>query len=827
MAEVKVINVKTGQHALVEQEDLAGVLKDGWRLETDEEIEKQIIDKEYGDAFGQVKAAALGLAGGASLGITDYLADVTGYGDQVRQYYKSNPTTAGISEFTGATIPLLFTGGTGTAAKLANATPVGKAVRFAGSVGDEATRAIQKALVKRLSAQTAEKVGKVAGRAVTGGVEGTLFSTGQLVSEAALGDTPLTGEKILAHLGMGAVLGGGMHTLLPPLTSGVKKSAEYFRGKFNSPLKKATEDVTEEVAANGKIGEWFRGFADQMALKGMGLKKANFKALIKKGYDLDDIAKTVREYTLKTGHYAGKPLLNPLDSSDVIVTKLYNAKSEIGSHLGKMYGEIDDILLANPSPSSTVDPGKMLSELEEAIKPIRQKAFGSDKKQIQKAINKEIKVALGDIMESGNTFGAALEKRKGLDGKIWDLERGKKPSVYIQTLRKFRDVMHKELMAKGEVAAGVLGDKALVSEVREAQRLYHNFYHLGQMAKEELGSAAGNRWFSLSDHMVGLAGAMSGGTHLGKGANAGQIVNVHAPNPMIGLGLAAANKLFREKGPLVGMRLAEKAGGLSTMESKLLAADSRIGKAIKAIMSNKPAKLETLASASTVQSINSLGFSKERDMRKSFEKTRDSVNNMVADPKYMLSNIAHSLDPVSGVAPNLTRHMALTSANGLMFLHDKMPKPKDKPSLTPLLEEPEVTEVDIRKWSRYVKAVHDPMSIIDDIQANRITKESVEAVRTVYPELYTDIQQRIVRLANENMYKFNYQQKANLSVLFELTLHGSLEPGSIDFSQQMMASEPEQGQTTGQGQQKLKKTGLSKLTYAEAARSEAQQIRSK
>src|SRR5207248_1999381 len=54
---------------------------------------------------------------------------------------------------------------------------------------------------------------KFASSALSGGVEGSLYGVGNVISESALGDTDLNGEKLAAGAGLGALLGGGAGVL--------------------------------------------------------------------------------------------------------------------------------------------------------------------------------------------------------------------------------------------------------------------------------------------------------------------------------------------------------------------------------------------------------------------------------------------------------------------------------------------------------------------------------------------------------------------------------------------------------------------------------------
>lgn len=151
------------------------------------------LQSKYGSTPQQVIAGIEGVARGGSLGTSDYLEQQAGISsaDAIKGRMQANPVTAFGGNVLGTGLLTYGSGGFGGLAK-------------AGLLGAAA--------------------------------EGAIFGGGNVVSDAALGDPNLNAQKILADIGMGAALGGGLGILskaigaVPAVLRGTKGAAEAVEG---------------------------------------------------------------------------------------------------------------------------------------------------------------------------------------------------------------------------------------------------------------------------------------------------------------------------------------------------------------------------------------------------------------------------------------------------------------------------------------------------------------------------------------------------------------------------------------------------------------------
>jgi hypothetical protein len=205
-------------------DDAIGASKEGWTFESEEQRRKRELQEKYGATLGQeITAGVAGAGRGLTFGLSDVALTQSGLVDPetLSGLKEANPVASMAGEVIGTVAPLLVPGGQGTLLARMGAAP-----RAVARLGAATERAAARALVP-----IAERgaLGRVAARgaemAAGSAVEGALYGGGQYISETALGDLDATAENLIASVGMGAVIGGGMGLGLGAGFQGVKELA--------------------------------------------------------------------------------------------------------------------------------------------------------------------------------------------------------------------------------------------------------------------------------------------------------------------------------------------------------------------------------------------------------------------------------------------------------------------------------------------------------------------------------------------------------------------------------------------------------------------------
>lgn len=130
------------------------------------------------------------------------------------------------------------------------------------------------------------------------------------------------------------------------------------------------------------------------------------------------------------------------------------------------------------------------------------------------------------------------------------------------------------------------------------------------------------------------------------------------------------------------------------------------------------------------------------------------------------------------------------------YLAQLMPPQNTRLQLRPDLDPtPTVNMLDQRKFLRSVRAVNDPVSVVESFAHGAGTKEGAQALRTLYPGLYKRTVSDIMRHASELKKAPSMSSQQHLSVLVGQPLHFSVHPDFVRFAQGAYASAAAAGQS--------------------------------
>jgi polyhydroxyalkanoate synthesis regulator phasin len=240
------IVLQDGTPAAVPEENLALALSSGAKVD----VASKPAAPDGGGLLGEAATAALGAGRTASMGFSDSalaeMANIVG-GEQARKDFlysanlakQANPYSNMAGEFAG-----MFVGGP---------TAIGEGVETA----------------------VAEKVGegllgKVASFGARGAVEGALINYQDGITEATLGDHEANGQKLAAHIGEGALLGGVVGGALGAGAHGLTSAVESIRGA-RGPMSNAVMDEVAGAEGAGKVfkqrAETAQALTDELAAK--------------------------------------------------------------------------------------------------------------------------------------------------------------------------------------------------------------------------------------------------------------------------------------------------------------------------------------------------------------------------------------------------------------------------------------------------------------------------------------------------------------------------------------------------------------------------------
>jgi hypothetical protein len=155
---------------------------------------------------------------------------------------------------------------------------------------------------------------------------------------------------------------------------------------------------------------------------------------------------------------------------------------------------------------------------------------------------------------------------------------------------------------------------------------------------------------------------------------------------------------------------------------------------------------------------------------------------------------------VGAANPDLSAAIEAAVLRKLQYLQKHAPKAPPPAPLGTRPWNPSTSEIE--RFARRVRAAEDPASVLQDFEAGVLTPEAAETLRVVYPQMFAEVQARLLTRAAELEAKLPYQKVLQASLLFDVPLDTSLRPENLRLLQEAHASpaatgDPAQGQNAG------------------------------
>lgn len=235
-------------------------------------------------------------------------------------------------------------------------------------------------------------------------------------------------------------------------------------------------------------------------------------------------------------------------------------------------------------------------------------------------------------------------------------------------------------------------------------------------------------------------------------------------------------------------------GAYIKIERMAQATTNAIARGVKTIMSGVP------AAAVAVQK------GTPGDSRKKYEKTEKKLRDLSLNPDKFINSLENSTRELHAVAPATTNSLHLASSRAVQYLSSKLPVEQQS---APFSEPHKPSDSEIAKFNRYSSIVENPLSILKQVQQGTLTKESMEAIATVYPKLYQQMQNEVMdHLTQKNAVSLPYSTKLMLSLFTGQDLSNSLTQQNISSAQQAHSTPGMQAKPPGARQHQA----ISKIT---------------
>lgn len=799
---------RTGVVHQVSDAELDRALDEGWKVRSDEEIQRDRLETEYGSIGEQAKLFAEKAAGAASLGLSDVALAELG-GEEYRQARaareKVNPLTSVAGEVTGAVAPLLLSGGASAAAKGAEgASLLARAGRL-GAAGVRTVGAPTRAAAA-VGAGTGEAVAKLLGRAgltgesilgrsvlrgaemaAGGAAEGAIYGAGQALSESALapgGDYEGLGEKLLAGAKEGAILGGIMGGGIGGLTGAASRVGQ--------------KAVQKLQGAEG-FQKWLSGFAEERTVKALGARGSDLKKLGE-----SKARKMARD--ILEGHLDdGTKVFKAGEKADNLVEKVGKARKELGEKLGKIRKDVNEYIEATQKPELQPNLEGFFAKLDNlraeteatGIPEMMTRARRLDRtfKPLRAKFEKGEAFKLEDLTKWRRTLDDMLDAKKAFTANA---------PPHFEELTKARRYLEDTITETTDKAVAQM-DPKLAGRYQELKSKYASFADADTLVNKASLQDWGNRWASPSDYGAAIA------TASGTIARAEHLLTGGLGGLALGGATALAHKVIRERGASV----------VAVLANRTAKVDTKISTGVRTYLKKRPRQALSVITAETVrkdarQRTEAKQSKTDRALKRRSTETLEQAYTRTVKRAEQAQALASRTEIGSPAIPETSRAAAEVAKRGADYLLAHAPvKPReiDPHDLTPQLKDIKPDPVQLIEYGQRVQVVEDPTSVFDELEQGTLTPTHVDALRTVYPAIYEQMRTNVWDELTSAKEKPGYYQRIQLGTLLDVPADKSLEPQNIQATQTMyeqrLNQQPPPRQATPRASGKLARAMLS------------------
>jgi len=288
--------------------------------------------------------------------------------------------------------------------------------------------------------------------------------------------------------------------------------------------------------------------------------------------------------------------------------------------------------------------------------------------------------------------------------------------------------------------------------------------------------------------------APGGGGVLGAAADAGTALEllgamgVHTPMlsriPLIGPVLGAVLKARAVLGIL-----GRKGGSVGRSTEALIAqrmseTQDRINGATQALLSKAGRGARKVSEVSAGPAVT-LGYSlfpggdakKTKDLAALYHARMDEIAR-AQQP----GAIEHAIgDRYQTADAELQSAIAAQVKRGIDFIASKAPKPVLPPGMLPGDGKWRPSKAALEEWGRYIHAVSDPVSVLEDLAKGHFSREGAQTLQYVYPELFKLAQMMLIKTAPQMQAKLPYARQIAISIMYRIPVHPSMQPQSLAY----------------------------------------------
>jgi hypothetical protein len=483
-------------------------------------------------------------------------------------------------------------------------------------------------------------------------------------------------------------------------------------------------------------------------------------------------------------------------------------------------GEMADAIV-KLGESANAERARLLDEADrvamkagnEALRPNVANIAAETRKLIAEQYYRGVNSHIGEALErdvakfekefAGAGFRELQQERTAIDKTIKKFGATASPEQHAYIA--YRGIIEDEIKRAGDAIAKEGGSSIWSAQYQAAKDRVRDYIALEQMSQRGAAGDVSNRIAGLGEHLGGLGvSSAMGAAGAAIGGPVGGMVG-HGVGSLVG---GALGHYAKHYGSQHIAELAGKAANSDVLRAITQHIDQTLSRGVaKAVGAAAPKTAPTLLDAMTAAVAHEAAPALSRkDTPKAYNERRKEVLANVSSPARMQA-WANAMSPTDEDMRMKLLDKAIAKER---FLASKLPVSAAKPALDPHAPDRDPAPAAMDKFLRYQRAADEPMSIFDDLERGRVSRESIEAVKAIYPAIYEEVRTTVQRHVLEQEKPPSYQQQLQLGILLDIPVRPIFQ--NVTEYQQIITTT-----TSGGGAQPKPDTGPKRAIHIDNA----------
>jgi len=168
-----------------------------------------------------------------------------------------------------------------------------------------------------------------------------------------------------------------------------------------------------------------------------------------------------------------------------------------------------------------------------------------------------------------------------------------------------------------------------------------------------------------------------------------------------------------------------------------------------------------------------------KDEQAAYEAVKQNVQEFAQNPQKYTAKVEQSLKQASQIAPNTIAEYQATHLRQLNHLSQALPKRGGDAGIFDGMKPHVPSSMEMARFNRVLQATEKPETVLKDLQQGRATREQIDTLKKVYPQMYHELRIRTMQRLQKHGASLPYNKRVQIGLLLDMPTDSSLLPRNI------------------------------------------------